>query len=447
MSDIVILEIIIYFALILQITGLAFAVFIDPYISKKHSTVILINTAISTLLVIQNYWDTVFSADPSTKMKRIAIGVVGYCIRPVIIVMWLYLVKKKQKMIFAWVLVAINTLIHLTAFYTDICFSVNPDNSFRRGPLGYTCHIISGILLLYLLWLSGDAFIDLVGQNERYDYMPELKKDWKYEMARYRYGLEGLIPVWCVIVIAVAVVIDSKVYSSNIPITFLTIAIIGCNIFYYIWIHINFVREHEGDILEHQRIQIMVSQIQPHFLYNTLSTIQALCHSDPDKAADTVEKFGTYLRQNIDSLNETDLIPFSKELEHTKVYVDIEQIRFPSIKVDYDIDAVKDEDFEIPPLTIQPMVENAIRYGVRSKKEGRILVKAVKEEDFYRITIQDNGVGFDLDNPFGQGGTHIGILNVKQRIENQCKGTFDISSKPGEGTTVNIRVPETKEEA
>jgi sensor histidine kinase YesM len=219
-------------------------------------------------------------------------------------------------------------------------------------------------------------------------------------------------------------------------------AIVSCNLFYYIWLHLNFVREHEDDLMAHQRVQIMVSQIQPHFLYNTLSTIQALCHSDPEKAADTVEKFGTYLRQNIDSLNQTELIPFNKELEHTRVYVDIEQIRFPSISVRYDIDDVKDVDFDLPALTIQPMVENAIRHGVRSRKHGEIVVAAHKVDDNYVITIRDNGKGFDTSLLMNQDNSHIGIQNVKERIEDQCKGTFIIESTPGEGTLVTFRIPE-----
>ena len=443
MSDILVLEVVIYFTIFLQVMGLAFAVFIDPYISKRHSTVILINTALTTLLIIQNYWDTMFALDPDKVKERLITAIIGYCLRPVIIVMWLYLIKKKQKLIISWVLVGINTLIHLSALFTDVCFTITKENIFQRGPLGYSCHIISGILLIFLLWLSADSFIELTGRNDRYDYMPDIEKDWKFEVARYRYGLEGLIPVWCVIVILGAVLMDSKIYSPYLPITFLTMSIVSCNLFYYVWIHLNFVREHEGDIMEQQRIQIMVSQIQPHFLYNTLSTIQALCHSDPERAADTVEKFGTYLRQNIDSLNETDLIPFDKELEHTKVYVDIEQIRFPFIRVVYDIDEVKDTDFELPALTIQPMVENAIRHGVRSKRDGRIVIGAHKEEGFFKITVQDNGIGFDINEHSGQSGSHIGILNVKRRIEDQCKGTFAIESTPGEGTLVTMRIPET----
>ena len=71
------------------------------------------------------------------------------------------------------------------------------------------------------------------------------------------------------------------------------------------------------------------------------------------------------------------------------------------------------------------------------------MIGAHKEEGFFKITVQDNGIGFDINTPSGQSGSHIGILNVKQRIEDQCKGTFTIESTPGEGTLVTIRIPET----
>lgn len=441
MNDYLVLELAVYFTVFLQMIGLIFAVFIDPYIGKKHGIVILINALFTTLLVLQNYWDTVFANDPTKTYERLICGIIGYCLRPLIILMWLYLIKKKQKLILAWVLIVINALIHLSALFTNVCFEITDDNIFKRGPLGYTCHIVSALLLIYLLWLSSDAYIDLAGKDNRSMFPPDTA-EWKYEMARYRYGMEGLIPVWCAFGIVGAVVLDSKIYSENLHITFLTVAIVSCNLFYYIWLHLNFVREHEGDLLEHQRVQIMVSQIQPHFLYNTLSTIQALCHSDPDKASDVVEKFGTYLRQNIDSLNQTELIPFSKEMEHTKVYVEIEQVRFPSIKVEYDVDDLNDEEFELPPLTVQPLVENAIRHGVRSRKEGRINVGAHKEDGSYVITVQDNGVGFDVTKLVNQSSTHIGIRNVKERIEEQCGGTLTLKSMIDEGTLITIRIPE-----
>ena len=111
---------------------------------------------------------------------------------------------------------------------------------------------------------------------------------------------------------------------------------ISC-VMYYIWLHLQFVRKHERALLAEHRIQIMMTQIQPHFLFNTLSAIRALIGKDQKAASHTVGLFSAYLRQNLESLNQAEVIPLSKEIEHTKIYAEIEMIRFPNIRVEYDI--------------------------------------------------------------------------------------------------------------
>jgi sensor histidine kinase YesM len=198
------------------------------------------------------------------------------------------------------------------------------------------------------------------------------------------------------------------------------------------------VREHENALKAEQRIKIMMSQIQPHFLYNTLTTIQSLCLTNPQKAFETTGKFGSYLRNNIDSLNRSELITVEKELEHTRVYADIEMLRFPKISVEYHIEAA---DFCVPALTIQPLVENAIRHGVRDVDRGLVEVSTKQTEGGNIIIISDNGVGFDTNIPFSTDKDHIGIKNVSERIKSMCGGTLSIDSKLGEGTVITITIP------
>ena len=172
---------------------------------------------------------------------------------------------------------------------------------------------------------------------------------------------------------------DFTVIFDEQPLSFLTMAIVISCLFYYIWLHLQFVREHEDDLKAKQRIQIMRTQIQPHFLYNTIATFKALCRKNPEQAAEVADKFGAYLRQNLNSLDMPGRIPFEKELQHTKLYAEIEMVRFDNIRVEYDI---QDSDFTLPPLTLQPMVENAIRHGVRIRKDGMV-----------RVLTQKNGTG------------------------------------------------------
>ena len=222
------------------------------------------------------------------------------------------------------------------------------------------------------------------------------------------------------------------------PVSFLTIAAVVSSVFYYIWLHLQFVREHEQDLVAAQRIQIMMTQIQPHFLFNVLNTIRALYNKDASLADRTLEDFSTYLRQNLESLSRTDRIPVSRELAHTRLYVRIELLRFPDVHVEY---IIEDECFTIPALSIQPLVENAIRHGVRGRKDGRVTISSVLNDGFHRIIVQDNGIGFDTETLESINESHVGIRNVQNRIERMCGGRMILESEIGNGTRVTLLIP------
>lgn len=199
------------------------------------------------------------------------------------------------------------------------------------------------------------------------------------------------------------------------------------------------VKELENALLQ-QRIAIMASQIQPHFIFNALNVIRQLCLADPEKAEHAVLHFASFLRGNIDSLGSTGLIPFSKEQEHTAHYVSLMRTRFGD-RIRFILSAGPD-DFMLPPLTIQPLVENAIRYGLLAKEEGgTVEVSTSKTSDRILITVRDDGAGFDPLKQKEDGRRHIGIENVKQRLLTQCGGSLDIRSEPHAGTTVTISLP------
>ena len=188
------------------------------------------------------------------------------------------------------------------------------------------------------------------------------------------------------------------------------------------------------------RMDIMLSQIQPHFLFNTLNSIYYLCGRDPQLAQEAIKDFSSYLRMNIDSLKQSGPIPFSKEMEHVKTYLWLEQMRFGGeLTVETDI---RCEDFLLPALSVQPIVENAVQHGACSREEGgTVLVAADETPDEYVITVKDNGPGFDVNKMPEDGRSHIGIRNVQQRLAMLCGGTLHVISIPGEGTTVEIRLP------
>ena len=407
------------FFILFLLAGLAFTVFSDPYIRREHRKSLLLIIGLCASLAVQNCWEYALSVGPLKQLERQLVCIYGYSVRPVIIVLIFPLIAPKtpkKRFWPAWALVGINAAVHMTALFSYICFTITEHNRYYGGPLKFFCVFTSLLLLAYLLYL----------------------------IIRESRGLrpaDKAMPVLSIVLILIAVWLDVQDDGNSHAITFLTVALSVSCVFYYLWLHLQFVREHEEDLKARQRIQIMTSQIQPHFLYNTLSTIQALCHTDPGRAAGITENFGAYLRQNLASLNENGLIPFQKELEHTRIYVGIEETRFPNIHVRYDI---QDGDFSLPPLTLQPIVENAIRHGVRIREEGIIQIVTRRREDGHEILVRDNGVGFDVKTLENADESHIGLMNVRDRVEGMCGGTLTVDSWIGEGTSVAIFLPTEK---
>jgi len=212
------------------------------------------------------------------------------------------------------------------------------------------------------------------------------------------------------------------------------------------------VRQKELELAE-GKVSIMLSQIQPHFLYNVLSTIAQLCDEAPAKAKKATLDFSTYLRNNMESLNDNSLISVEKELEHVKGYLHLEKAIFGDepngnrLSVIFHIEA---GGFFLPPLTIQPIAENAVKHGVGRKEGGGAITISVSEnENEFLVAVSDDGVGYDVDGQpamkSGQSGSvsrnHVGINNVRSRLAVMCGGTLEISSKIGKGTTAVIKIP------
>ena len=400
----------------LLLIGLALSVMTNSYVSKTNKKLMLAVLVLTAVLVAQNGADYLMHHSDAGSLPRILVSVIGYSVRPAIIVLFCSIIDNSRKHIAMWVLTGINCALHCTAFFCNLVFTYH-DKLFFRGPLGYTCHILSAFLVVYLTYII---------------------------IKKYKSDIKQLtLPIASTVIFVASVLIDTFApapFTDAMVISALTSAIvISCN-FYYYWLHMQFVRQHEEDLKAEQRIKIMVSQIQPHFLYNTIATIRALCRKNPEQAEQVTEKFGQYLRQNLDSLKNSDLIPVEKEIKHTQIYSDIEMVRFENIRVEFDI---QDADFSVPALSIQPVVENAIRHGVRIREEGIVCVRTCFENGCHIITVSDNGIGFDANN-IDSDGTHIGIENVRWRIERLCDGNVTIESEKDKGTTVTISIPQTE---
>lgn len=193
--------------------------------------------------------------------------------------------------------------------------------------------------------------------------------------------------------------------------------------------------------LSQMNVDIMLSQIQPHFLYNALTTISHLCKHDPTDAQQAIQEFSSFLRGNMASLKNRTTVPFQQELNHVKNYLRLEQRRFQTrLRVAYDIQAT---DFFIPALSLQPLVENAVRHGILKKEEGgSITIRSWETSEAFGVAVEDNGVGFEKASHFIDAGghAHIGIENARNRLISLAGGTLDIQSSD-QGSKVTLIIP------
>ena len=191
--------------------------------------------------------------------------------------------------------------------------------------------------------------------------------------------------------------------------------------------------------LEDSRIAIMLSQIKPHFLYNVLNTIYHLYRKEPETAQEAVSSFAEYLRCNMLSIEKNEPIPFSEEYQHIQTYLALERVRFrDKLAVVYD---VKVTNFKLPPLTVEPLVENAVKHGVTKKRGGgTVTVSTRKTDEGIQITVADTGVGFDPDAYMKDGKPHVGIRNVSDRLEKMVGGDLSITSSRN-GTVAVVTIP------
>ncbi|WP_091012508.1 MULTISPECIES: ATP-binding protein [Paenibacillus] len=189
------------------------------------------------------------------------------------------------------------------------------------------------------------------------------------------------------------------------------------------------------------------AQIKPHFLYNALNVIIATCAVNPDKATDLLIELSHYLRGSFDFQNRERLVPLTKELELVESYVHLEQARFEErLVIEYEVEP--DVQLYLPPLSIQPLVENAIRHGVMERAAGgTVHLRIFKESEHVVVQVQDDGVGIPPErmaqvksgNTEGPGG--VGLQNINRRLMSLYGQGLEIHSHVGKGTQIRFRIP------
>lgn len=295
--------------------------------------------------------------------------------------------------------------------FTTVIYTITPDNIYRRGtwyPLLLIAPILMMLLNLLALWRK----------------RAKLTRQQALAFALYL-----LIPMGCIIV---------QMLSYGL----LMIVIGSCVAAFCMFLFMlrdqqdRYAAQQEENA--RQKTSILVLQMRPHFIYNTLMTIYSLCNLDPQKARQVTMDFTDYLRKNFKAVASGNIIPFSAELEHTRAYLAVEQAQHEEMLiVEYDTQFTQ---FRLPPLTLQPLAENAVKHGMNPYTGPlHVKIRTYHMDSGSVIVVEDNGPGFDVAEISD---SHTTLMNIRQRLELMCRGKMEIMPRDGGGTVVTIRIPD-----
>lgn len=296
--------------------------------------------------------------------------------------------------------------------FTDFFYYVTPDNHFFRGQF-------------YAFFVTPLAVCMILNTTGLFFRVKKLPKKYFIALLIYFLYMTTAILIHMFYEVEVAVVLGMALFAL------VSFALILSD---NMERHIR--QEHQ---IAHQRAEILILQMRPHFIYNTMMGIYYLCDQDAQKAKQVTLDFTTYLRKNFAAIASEDTVPFTDELEHSRAYLAVEQAQFEdTLFVSFDTPHTL---FRVPPLTMQPLVENAVKHGMKSGK-GPIHISVVtrKTDKGSEIIVEDDGSGFD---PVEDNEPHIALNNIRQRLEMMCKGTLEIKAREGGGTSVKVTIPET----
>lgn len=309
----------------------------------------------------------------------------------------------------------------VTTQFTTFIYYYTDDNVYHRGPY-YSLLLIPPAVIMIL------TFVALLQRRSRLS-----QRQFK------SFLIYILTPLACILM-------QMRFYGIHIIVLGTCVAsfIMFYNIFGDQMAGVIRQREENLKLLADNRIL----QMRPHFIYNTLMSIYYLCGTDPAKAQQVILDFSSYLRKNFTAIGEENTIPFSEELEHTRAYLAVETVRFEdSLSVEFDTPHV---NFRVPPLTLQPLVENSVKHGLDPDSSPlHILVRSYDTNDCNVIMVEDNGTGFDsstapeaseIRGPEGSE-PHVALDNIRARLGMLCRGTLEIAPRKEGGTSVTIRIP------
>ena len=310
-------------------------------------------------------------------------------------------------------LLIVNTIFQIVMAFTGGMITIDAQHHYKHGPL-YPAYMILYLALIIIVIVG---FVYYGKQFRRHNRTS----------------------LYAIMIFIVMGILFQELTESFIRTAYLVISI-GLALLY---IHMSeYSQMRIDDELKQKNYEIMVSQINPHFLFNSLAVIRDLYQDDLDEGDQALVEFSQFLRYNLDSLSKEKLINFADEIANVERYLSLQQMRFGDmLQTSYDLQCT---NFKVPSLSIQPIVENAVNHGVRKKTDGQgiVTIRSREFDDRYEVSIIDNGPGFDPNNiKHDDNRAHIGISNVKERLLLSGNGKLEYKSEIGKGTTAILTIP------
>ena len=406
-------------ALAISIIGLVLSLF-TYYIKKGYKRYLITIFSVMTLCAVSNL--VLLYVTDSHEYKHMIISYVclffeslfSAMIIPILTAFLLFCAGKynrKNPLIYISVgLLIIYLALLIFTQFTKYIYYYTPDNNYFRGEY-YPVLLVPPILLM------------AVNLFALIRYRTDLPR--RYLIA---FSVYFSIPLLCMI---------AQIFYSGVLLTMLGSSVAALFMLGIIVIdHMEQTISQTQEIAQ-QKASINVLQMRPHFIYNTMMSIYYLIAQDTEKAQKITLDFSTYLRKNFTAIAKDGPVPFTEELEHTRAYLAVEETRFEDdLFVEFDTPYTR---FRIPPLTLQPIVENAIKHGLDPELSPlHVTIKTNQTKEGNEITVEDTGPGFEAND---NNEPHVALANVKERLQMMCGGTLTISPRENGGTKVTVFIP------
>ena len=403
-------------------------VFLTRFFDKAGSRKLMLVLLCSALLMISDGLAWLFRGDPTeagyyvVRIANFASFFFGFLIMPLVtqyISHLIYIRSNGVRLyweIFEWGIFIFGAALLVLNEFVPYIYIIDETNTYQRMP--------------YFFWVPG--FVAFVGA------VITLSVAIAYH--KYMMALENAAIISFLSLPIIAIILQIVFYG----ISFTNIAVVISTVILFVSYESYFAQylvDKEKQVNE-DRLRMINRQMHPHFVFNSLALIRHQCLTDPEEAAEMINEFSAYLRSTTDLLTESECISFERELDIVRHYINIHQKRFDkTLDVQYD---VRDTGFDVPPFSVQTLVENALHHGINDGQleNGRVIVSTTKVKNKHIVTVEDNGNGFDTAILDKDNGHNVGIKNTRERIAAMCKGTLSIESAPGKGTKVTMVIPE-----